>query len=113
MFYDGPGYGALPSRMGTRKAIVGGRKGRPLAGRLPDHLRDRESRHRRRVLRRGRIAGTHADWVGIVLAVIGVYLLIAIGIFCGVGLTAFAARALDGHDTTIGEGLAAARQRQA
>lgn len=60
----------------------------------------------------GIIAGTHADWVGIVLAVIGVYLLIAIGIFCGVALSACAARALEGHDTTVGEGLAAARQRQ-
>ena len=60
----------------------------------------------------GIIAGTHADWLGIVLAVIGLYLLSAIGIFCGVALSACAARALEGHETTVGEGLAAARQRQ-
>ncbi len=60
----------------------------------------------------GIIAGTHADWVGIVLGVIGVYLLIAIGIFCGVALSACAARALEGHETTVGEGIAAARERQ-
>lgn len=60
----------------------------------------------------GIIAGTHADWVGIVLAVIGVYLLIAIGIFCGVALSACAALALEGHETTVSEGIAAARERQ-
>jgi Family of unknown function (DUF6159)/Protein of unknown function (DUF4013) len=60
----------------------------------------------------GIIAGTRADWIGIVLAVIGVYLLIAIGIFCGVALSACAARALEGHDTTVGEGIAAASKRR-
>ena len=60
----------------------------------------------------GLIAGTKTDWLGIVIAVIGVYLIIAIGIFCGVALSACAARALEGHDTTVGEGIAAARQHQ-
>lgn len=60
----------------------------------------------------GLIAGTRTDWLGIVIAVIGVYLIIAIGIFCGVALSACAARALEGHDTTVSEGIAAARQRQ-
>jgi hypothetical protein len=60
----------------------------------------------------GLIAGTKIDWLGIVIAVIGVYLIIAIGIFCGVALSACAARALEGHDTTVGEGIAAARQHQ-
>jgi Family of unknown function (DUF6159) len=60
----------------------------------------------------GIIAGTKADWAGIVLAVIGLYLITAIGIFCGVALSACAARALDGQDTTVAEGIAAARARQ-
>jgi uncharacterized protein DUF6159 len=60
----------------------------------------------------GLIAGTKTDWLGIVIAVIGVYLIIAIGIFCGVALSACAARALEGHDTAVAEGIAAARQRQ-
>ena len=60
----------------------------------------------------GLIAGTKTDWLGIVIAVIGVYLIIVIGIFCGVALSACAARALEGHDTTVSEGIAAARQHQ-
>ncbi len=60
----------------------------------------------------GLIAGTKTDWLGIVIAVIGVYLIIALGIFCGVALSACAARALEGHDTTVAEGIAAARQHQ-
>jgi hypothetical protein len=60
----------------------------------------------------GLIAGTKTDWLGIVIAVIGVYLIIAIGIFCGVALSACAARALEGHDTTVFEGIEAARKRQ-
>src|ERR1700761_8467340 len=51
----------------------------------------------------GIVAGTRLDWLGIVLAVIGLYLIIAIGIFCGVALSACAARALEGHDTTVFE----------
>jgi hypothetical protein len=60
----------------------------------------------------GLIAGTKTDWLGIVIAVIGVYLIIVIGIFSGVALSACAARALEGHDTTVAEGIAAARQHQ-
>lgn len=51
------------------------------------------------------------SWVVIPFVVVGLYLLIVIGIFCSVALTACAARALEGHDTTFGEGIAAARQR--
>jgi len=47
--------------------------------------------------------------LAIVLAVIGAYLLAFAAIFCNVALTACAARALDGADTTAGEGFAAAR----
>ena len=51
------------------------------------------------------------DVVGIVVIVIGLYLLVVISVFCGVALTACAARALEGQDTTVGEGLAAAREK--
>lgn len=51
------------------------------------------------------------DILGIVVIVIGLYLLIVISVFCGVALTACASRSLEGHDTTIGEGLAAARAK--
>jgi hypothetical protein len=49
--------------------------------------------------------------LAIVLAVIGAYLLTVAAVFCNVALTACAARALDGADTTPAEGFAAARQR--
>lgn len=51
------------------------------------------------------------SWVVIPFAVVGLYLLIAIGIFCSVALSACAAKALEGEDTTFGEGIAAGRQR--
>ena len=51
------------------------------------------------------------DIVGIVVIVIGLYLLVVISVFCGVALTACAARALEGQDTTVGEGIAAAREK--
>ncbi len=47
----------------------------------------------------------------IVALVIGAYLLIAVSIFFNVALSACAARSLEGHDTTPGEGFAAARSR--
>jgi hypothetical protein len=47
----------------------------------------------------------------VVIGVIGAYLLILAAVFCNVALTACAARALDGADTTPGEGFAAARAR--
>ena len=47
----------------------------------------------------------------IAVLVVGAYVLIAVSIFCNVALSAAAARALDGHDTTAGEGFAAARGR--
>jgi Family of unknown function (DUF6159) len=59
----------------------------------------------------GLIAASSADWVGIPFFVIGAYLLVALGIFCSVALSACAARALEGHDTTVAEGFAAARAR--
>jgi hypothetical protein len=49
--------------------------------------------------------------VAIVIAVIGLYLVIALSIFCSVALAACAARSLEGVDTKAGEGWAAARER--
>jgi hypothetical protein len=50
-------------------------------------------------------------WIVIPFAVVGLYLLIAIGIFCSVALTACASRSLQGEDTTVSDGFAAARGR--
>src|SRR5918999_1470322 len=47
----------------------------------------------------------------IVVLVVGAYVLIAVSIFFNVALSACASRALEGHDTTAGEGFAAARSR--
>ena len=52
-----------------------------------------------------------AEWTLIPVAVVGVYFLIVIGVFCSVALCACATRALDGEQTTVGEGLSAARGR--
>jgi hypothetical protein len=59
----------------------------------------------------GLVAASSADWVAIPFVVVGLYVLIALGIFCSVALSACATRALEGHDTTVGEGIAAARER--
>jgi Family of unknown function (DUF6159) len=59
----------------------------------------------------GVLGSNSLEWVGIVLIVIGLYLLIAISVFCGVALSACASRALEGQDTTVSEGVAAARAR--
>jgi hypothetical protein len=47
----------------------------------------------------------------IAVLVVGLYPLIALSIFCNVALSACAVRALEGHDTSAGEGFAAARGR--
>ena len=47
----------------------------------------------------------------IALGVVGLYLAIAVSIFCGVALTACASRSLEGVDTRASEGWAAARGR--
>ena len=49
--------------------------------------------------------------LAIVIAVIGLYLVIAFSIFCNVALTACAVRSLEGIDTKAAEGWAAARAR--
>jgi len=47
----------------------------------------------------------------IAVLIVGLYPLIALSIFCNVALSACAVRALEGHDTSAGEGFAAARGR--
>jgi hypothetical protein len=49
------------------------------------------------------------DVVGVILAAIGLYVTTFIGVFFSVALAACASRALDGEDTTVAEGFAAAR----
>ena len=53
---------------------------------------------------------TDSEPAAIVVLVIGAYVLITVSIFCNVAVSACAARALEGHDTTVGEGFAAARE---
>jgi hypothetical protein len=59
----------------------------------------------------GIVSASDQDWVAIPFVVVGLYVIIAIGIFCGVALSACAARSLEGQDTTVSEGIAAARDR--
>lgn len=56
-------------------------------------------------------SGSDSEPAAIVVLVIGAYVLITVSIFCNVAVSACAARALEGHDTTVGEGVAAARGR--
>ncbi len=49
---------------------------------------------------------------GVVLWVIGGYVLTFIGIYCNTALAAAASKALDGHQTTVGEGFAAVRDKR-
>jgi hypothetical protein len=56
-------------------------------------------------------AATGSEPLMIVAFVIGAYLLTLLATFCNVALTACASRALDGEDTTVSEGFAAARER--
>ena len=56
-------------------------------------------------------AATGSEPLMIVAFVIGAYLLTLVATFCNVALTACASRALDGEDTTVSEGFAAARER--
>jgi len=56
-------------------------------------------------------SSTDSEPAAIVILVVGVYVLIVAALFCNVALTACAARALEGEDTTPGEGFAAARAR--
>lgn len=59
----------------------------------------------------GVIAASGADWTGIPLFVVGAYALTVISIYASVALAACAVRALEGEDTTVREGLQAARGR--
>ncbi|HEY2635873.1 MAG TPA: DUF6159 family protein [Solirubrobacteraceae bacterium] len=59
----------------------------------------------------GVVAASDKDWAAIPFVVVGLYLLILIGTFCNVALAACATRALEGEDTTVSEGVAAARAK--
>lgn len=59
----------------------------------------------------GIVSASDKDWIAIPFVVVGLYLIIVIGIFCRVALSACAARSLEGQDTTVGEGIAVARSR--
>lgn len=59
----------------------------------------------------GLYSATDSEIAVIPIAVVGAYVLIALSIFCNVALSACAARSLEGHDTTAGEGFSAARER--
>jgi Family of unknown function (DUF6159) len=56
-------------------------------------------------------SSTDSEPLLIVVLVIGAYVLVAVSIFFNVALSACAARALEGQDTTTAEGFAAARGR--
>ena len=47
----------------------------------------------------------------IIVLVIGAYLFAVVSVFCNVALAVCVSRALDGHDTTVAEGIEAARAR--
>lgn len=59
----------------------------------------------------GVIVASGSDWAGVPLFLAGAYALTVISIFASVALAACAVRALEGEDTTVGEGLRAARER--
>lgn len=59
----------------------------------------------------GVIVASGSDWAGVPLFLIGAYALTVISIFASVALASCAVRALEGEDTTVREGLHAARQR--
>jgi riboflavin transporter FmnP len=56
-------------------------------------------------------SATGSDVLLIVALVIGAYLLSVVAVYTNVALAVCVTRALDGHDTTVAEGLEAARAR--
>lgn len=59
----------------------------------------------------GLAVAADAWWPAVPFVIAGAYLLIVIGQFSAVALASCATAALDGRDTTVGEGVAAARSR--
>ena len=59
----------------------------------------------------GLAAAADAWWPAVPFLIVGSYLLIVIGQFCAVALAACATAALDGQDTTVSQGVDAARAR--
>ena len=59
----------------------------------------------------GLAVAANAWWPAVPFLIVGSYLLIVIGQFCAVALASCATAALDGRDTTVSEGVDAARGR--
>jgi len=56
-------------------------------------------------------AATGSPWGALPLVIIGAYLLTVVGVFTSVVLASCATEALEGRDTTVGQGISAARGR--
>ena len=56
-------------------------------------------------------AATGSPWGALPLVIIGAYLLTVVGVFTSVALASCATEALEGRDTTVGQGISAARGR--
>ena len=54
---------------------------------------------------------TDSPWGALPLVIIGAYLLTVVGVFASVALASCATEALEGRDTTVGQGISAARGR--
>ena len=54
---------------------------------------------------------TQLNWIAIPFAIVALYGVITVGVFCSVALAACATEALEGKDTSIGQGISAARSR--
>lgn len=53
----------------------------------------------------------NSPWAALPLVIIGAYLLTVVGVFASVALASCATEALEGRDTTVGQGISAARGR--
>ncbi|MCX6369805.1 MAG: DUF6159 family protein [Solirubrobacterales bacterium] len=56
-------------------------------------------------------AATGSPWGALPLVIIGAYLLTVVGVFTSVALASCATEALEGRDTTVGQGISAVRGR--
>jgi len=57
------------------------------------------------------VVATDSPWGALPLVIIGAYLLTVVGVFASVALASCATEALEGRDTTVGQGIRAARGR--
>ena len=59
----------------------------------------------------GMAVAIDSPWAALPLVIIGVYLLTVVGVFASVALASCATEALEGRDTTVAQGISAARGR--